>query len=241
MHDGRLVLVDVARQRRARVLVDDGADVGRQQLRIADDELVHRAAAACAGSSSAVCSGRHSMRSAEQRWPALLNADVSASRTTCSGSAELSTIIALTPPVSAISVASGPSRAASAAVDRARSLDGARERDAGDARVARAALRPSARPSPGRNCSAPAGCRLARATRTARAATSVPCSAGFAMHGVAGRERRRDLPREDREREIPRAHADEHAAADELELRCARRSGPAAPSAPRARAAPRAA
>ena len=59
-------------------------------------------------------SGRHSRRSAEQRWPALLNADVSASRTTCSGSAELSTIIALTPPVSAISVASGPSRAASA-------------------------------------------------------------------------------------------------------------------------------
>ena len=44
MDDGALVLADVARQRRARIRVDDGADVGREQLRIADDELVHRAA-----------------------------------------------------------------------------------------------------------------------------------------------------------------------------------------------------
>jgi hypothetical protein len=45
------------------------------------------------------------MRKAEQRWPALSNADVSASATTCSDSAELSTIIAFWPPVSATSTA----------------------------------------------------------------------------------------------------------------------------------------
>ena len=50
-------------------------------------------------------------RSAEQRWPALLNAEWTASMTTCSGSAELSTIIAFWPPVSAISVPIGPLRA----------------------------------------------------------------------------------------------------------------------------------
>ena len=44
------------------------------------------------------------------------------------------------------------------------------------------------------------------------------CSAGFAMHRVARGERGGDLAGEDREREIPRADADEHAAAGELEL-----------------------
>jgi hypothetical protein len=38
------------------------------------------------------------MRSAEQRWPALSNAERSRRPTTCSGSAELSTIIAFWPP-----------------------------------------------------------------------------------------------------------------------------------------------
>ncbi len=50
--------------------------------------------------------------SAEQRWPALLKPDATASSTTCSASAELSTIIALRPPVSAMSVAMLPFRAA---------------------------------------------------------------------------------------------------------------------------------
>jgi len=57
-------------------------------------------------------------RCAEQRCPALWNADTTTSSTTCSGSAEASTSIALTPPVSAISVAIGPGRAASAALMR---------------------------------------------------------------------------------------------------------------------------
>ena len=54
------------------------------------------------------------MRSAEQRWPALLNAEASTSATTCSGRAEESTSIAFSPPVSAMKGTMGPSRAASA-------------------------------------------------------------------------------------------------------------------------------
>jgi hypothetical protein len=46
-------------------------------------------------------------RSAEQRWPADWKAEATMSRTACSGSAVESTIIALSPPVSAISGASG--------------------------------------------------------------------------------------------------------------------------------------
>ncbi len=52
------------------------------------------------------------MRCAEQRWPALWNAETMVSSTTCSGSAEESTIMALTPPVSAMSGTIGPSRPA---------------------------------------------------------------------------------------------------------------------------------
>jgi hypothetical protein len=55
---------------------------------------------------------RQSSRSAEQRWPAEPNALVSTSVTTCSASAELSTIIALMPPVSAMNGMIGPGRAA---------------------------------------------------------------------------------------------------------------------------------
>ena len=67
---------------------------------------------------SAMSSCRHSSRSAEQRWPAEPNALASTSATTCSGSAELSTIIALMPPVSAMNGTIGPGRAASDAGDR---------------------------------------------------------------------------------------------------------------------------
>ncbi len=55
----------------------------------------------------------HRIRSAEQRWPALSNAELNASATTCSGSAELSTIIAFMPPVSAISTGSSSRLASS--------------------------------------------------------------------------------------------------------------------------------
>ena len=62
---------------------------------------------------SATSSCRNRTRSAEQRWPALWKLDATTSRVTCSGSAELSTIIAFCPPVSAISGMIAPSRAAS--------------------------------------------------------------------------------------------------------------------------------
>ena len=45
----------------------------------------------------------------------------------------------------------------------------------------------------------------------------------FGNHGVAGRERGGDLAREDRQREIPRADAREHAAPVQRAARCARR------------------
>ena len=65
-------------------------------------ELVHRARSNSI-TRGAISSCTKSTRSAEQRCPALLKAEVTASTTTCSGSAELSTIIAFWPPVSAIS------------------------------------------------------------------------------------------------------------------------------------------
>ena len=54
--------------------------------------------------------------------------------------------------------------------------------------------------------------------RIAIAAISGVCSAGLAMTAVARDERRRDLAGEDREREIPRADADEHAAPAMVQL-----------------------
>ena len=63
---------------------------------------------------SATSSCTHNSRSAEQRWPAERNADAMTSSVTCSGNAVASTIMALMPPVSAISGGIGPSFAASA-------------------------------------------------------------------------------------------------------------------------------
>ena len=52
---------------------------------------------------SATSSWTHSSLSAEQRWPAERKAEVTTSSATCSGSAVASTIMALMPPVSAMS------------------------------------------------------------------------------------------------------------------------------------------
>ena len=57
---------------------------------------------------------RTAAASAEQRWPAERKAEAMTSSVTCSGSAVASTIMALMPPVSAISAGIGPSLAASA-------------------------------------------------------------------------------------------------------------------------------
>ena len=127
---------------------------------------------------SATSSCTHSSRSAEQRWPAERNAEVMTSSVTCSGSAVASTIMALMPPVSAISGTIGPSLAASArlmawptSVEPVKATPATR----GSATSAAPTL-----PSPGTRCSALAGTPAWCSRRTASAAISGVCSAGFA-------------------------------------------------------------
>ena len=135
-------------QRCARFLVDHRTDVGGGVQRVADHATSRRPRAACAargrryhpaGTATAAPS------SAGRREP---NALVSTSVTTCSGSAELSTIIALMPPVSAMSGTIGPGRAASdRAIVCAVSVPPG-ERDARYARIVHQRLRrPSRRPA----------------------------------------------------------------------------------------------
>ena len=146
---------------------------------------------------------RMSTRNAEQRWPALLNPEATASSTTCSGSAELSTSIALMPPVSAMKVAIAPRTGGEAAFDEARRLGRSGKDDACNARVARQC---------GAHRGALARQELQHLNRhaglmqdcTASAAVSGVCSAGLASHRIARRECRAHLSGEDCEREIPR-------------------------------------
>ena len=127
---------------------------------------------------SATSSWTNSRRSAEQRWPAERNAEVTTSSATCSGSAVASTIIALMPPVSAISGTIGPSLAASVRlIDRATSVDPVKTTPAisGCATSAAPIL-----PSPGTRCSAEGGTPASCSRRTAAAAIRGVCSAGLA-------------------------------------------------------------
>ena len=81
-------------------------------------------------------------------------------------------------------------------------------------------------PSPGRNCSARCGRPASNSSATTRAADERRLLGRLGKDRVAGRERRGDLPRKNRDREIPRTDADEYAAA--LEPQCialARRAG----------------
>ena len=182
----------------------------------------------------------HRTRSAEQRCPALLNADCTASITTCSGSAELSTIIAFRPPVSAISTGIAPSRAA-----RLRWMSCAVSVEPVNTTPATRGSATAARPDDGaatrQEMQDLAGnARLQQQPHGLRRHER-RLLGGLGDHGIAGRECRRDLAREDREREIPRADAGEHAAAVRATGRCSRRSAPACacglPKSSRARAA----
>jgi hypothetical protein len=127
---------------------------------------------------SATSSWRNSTRNAEQRWPALSKADAITSRVTCSGNAVESTIIAFWPPVSAISVASGPVARGERAVDGPGRFGRTRECHArariAEQRVAdpRTVARKKMQHVPG----TPASC----ISLTAAAAISGVCSAGFA-------------------------------------------------------------
>ena len=68
-------------------------------------------------------------------------------------------------------------------------------------------------PRPGTKCSTSPGMPLACSRRTISAATSGVCSAGFAITALPAASAADHLAGEDREREIPRADAGEHAAA----------------------------
>ncbi len=155
-------------------------------------------------------------RSAEQRCPALLNAECTLSWTTCSGSAELSTNIAFCPPVSAMRTPIGPSRPARARlISRAVSVEPVnatpadariRHRAAADrGAVARQEMQHVRRHTRFEH-------ELDRAKRDQRRLFR-----RLGEHGIAGRECRGDLAGEDRQREIPRTDADEHAAAAQTE------------------------
>ncbi len=161
---------------------------------------------------SATSSCTQSSRNAEQRWPAERNAEVITSSVTCSGSAVASTIMALMPPVSAISGTIGPSLAASVRLMTAGDLGRAGEGDAGNTRHRPISMAPTL-PSPGTRCSALAGTPASCSSRTASEAMSGVCSAGLATTVLPAASARRDLADENRQREIPRADADEHAAA----------------------------
>ncbi len=132
------------------------------------------------------------------------------SSVTCSGSAVASTIIALMPPVSAISGTIGPPLAASArliACATATEPVNATPADAGvgdqhgaDLAVARHQMQRRAR-------------HAGVMQKPHRAGGDERRLLGrLGDHRVAGGKRRHDLTAEDREREIPRADADEDAA-----------------------------
>ena len=160
---------------------------------------------------SATSSCRQSSRSAEQRWPAERNAEVITSSVTCSGKAVASTIMALMPPVSAISGTIGPSFAASARLMVCADFGRAGEDDAGSVGI-------GDENSTGR---AVAGNKMQRGRRNAGLVQQLNRAGGnqrrllgrLGDNGVAGGKRRCHLAEKDRERKIPRADADKRAAA----------------------------
>ena len=164
---------------------------------------------------SATSSCRNSSRSAEQRWPAERNAEVTTSSATCSGSAVASTIIALMPPVSAISGTIGPSLAASARlIVRATSVEPVKTTPAISGCATSA---PPIRPSPAHQMQ-----------RRRRHAGFMQQLDGFSRNQrrllgrlrddrIARHQGRRDLAQEDRQRKIPRRDRDEDATAAQAE------------------------
>ena len=128
---------------------------------------------------SAISSCRNNRRSAEQRWPALMNAELTTSSTTCSGRAVESTIMAFRPPVSAISGTIAPPRAATLRLMvRAVAVEPviATPASAGCA----SAISPNRRPRAGTRCTACGGTPASCSSLTKRAAISGVGSAGFA-------------------------------------------------------------
>ena len=141
---------------------------------------------------SATSSWTNNKRSAEQRWPAERNAEVTTSSATCSGSAVASTI-----------------------VDGARDLGRSGEDDAGDIRLRH---QRSTNPSVAGHQTQ----RRVRQACLLQQANGRGCDprrlfGGLGNHRVAGHQRRSDLAEEDRQRKIPRRYRDEHAATAQLQ------------------------
>ena len=161
---------------------------------------------------SAMSSCRQSTRSAEQRWPAESKAEVSASSTSCSGKADESTTIAFCPPVSAISTGGRPSALSRWA--SCRLIDCATSVEPVNTTPATAGL-PTSRATD----LAVARQELQRRARHARLVQQRHGERGdqrrllgrLGDHRIARRQRARDLAGEDRQREVPRADAGDHA------------------------------
>ena len=128
---------------------------------------------------SAMVACTHSRRRAEQRWPALRKADCITASLTCSGSAVLSTTMALMPPVSAISGTMAPSLAARVRLMiLATWVEPVNTTPATPGAATRAA--PTVSPGPCSNCTAAVGMPAACSSLMASSATPGVCSAGLA-------------------------------------------------------------
>ncbi|SAI07272.1 Uncharacterised protein [Bordetella trematum] len=131
---------------------------------------------------SATSSCTHSTRRAEQRCPALSKADITTSWTTCSASADESTIMAFWPPVSATSGTGPPCAdkrwASTPCSSRATSVEPVNMTPW--TRASPVKKGPTSRPRPGTSCKAARGTPACHNKPTACAATRLVCSAGLA-------------------------------------------------------------
>ena len=158
------------------------------------------------------------MRSAEQRWPALWKAEARMSRTACSGSAVESTIIAFSPPVSAMNMASGAAVFGELPLDHLGDLGRAGEADAGDARVG-GQRRADRRAIAGQKLDHVLGHAGLAQQRDSPRGDQRRLLGRFGDHRIAGDERGRDLPGEDRQRESSRARCRRSRRAPRFRLR----------------------
>ncbi len=131
---------------------------------------------------SAISSCKHSTRSAEQRCPALSKAEASTSTTTCSVSAEESTIIAFIPPVSAINGIGRPWASRRVAMLRCNNVATSVEpvNITPRTRASAVSWAPTVSPRPGNSCTTPGGTPASSKMAMPWAAISDVCSAGFA-------------------------------------------------------------
>ena len=179
---------------------------------LAHAQLRHRAGQHDLSSSSAMSSCTNSTRNAEQRWPALPKAESTMSSTACSMSAELSTIMQFCPPVSAMSVAIGALRAArvrlmahAVSVDPVKTTPAQRQNRS-------PAPAPLSSPLPHSSCNAPCGTPASCMRRYGTCRNPWRLLGGLGDDCIACHQRRRNLPSENRQGEIPRRDGDEHPA-----------------------------